>query len=113
MTLIPLSLSFFPLFVSFFFLVSMEFFDDILIPYEYLQQPSKLYLFGDGSKLQCPQQHKTKSLKGRICTRNMKQVYELFKFVLFMSHDEFIVLYDKKNLFQMFDIAFEVFRTNL
>ena len=23
--------------------VSMEFFDDIVIPYEYLQQPSKLY----------------------------------------------------------------------
>ena len=43
-----------------FFSVSMEFFDDILIPYEYLQQPSKLYLFGDVSKLQSPQQHKTK-----------------------------------------------------
>ena len=31
--------------VSFFLIltVSMEFFDDITIPYEYLQQPSKLY----------------------------------------------------------------------
>ena len=32
------------IFFSFIYLtVSMEFFDDITIPYEYLQQPSKLY----------------------------------------------------------------------
>lgn len=33
------------LFESCYYLVSMEFFDDIIIPFEYLQQPSKLYPF--------------------------------------------------------------------